>query len=922
MKKIIPFSLMLLAMSLAGAQTVVTPNINSSTSITNDAFFALPLSTRQIAVNIGNGIVNSCIINGGGSGGYVVNDVLTVQQTGSNDNATCKVTAVSGGSVTALQNAPVVGGTGYHTTDPNYGSEPTTGGSGTGARISVTTTLCTSTCKVNWSVSSTTGGASATFTDATHSAVSSISGGLPTVQVNFGSTGTACTTSPNHGNPAPFTFTCASTVTVQAQSVDDTSKTASFVFNVTANGPSTQANGDNSLLLTPQYQQVYAGEPATLQTSIVGCSQANQAVTWAITTQPAGGNGVLVDTNPADSSVSRDATFTATVHGIYKVTASGTCNSSTAVATIYVSSTALPYAATKNGTKPWPGEVDSTTFSTVYTVGSGKTYADLSQIPYSSGSVAGVEVQVFNTDTTGLSPSTYNNYLMTENTGGTMSAPFMITGVPDSLGNLPVINGGNSSTTQSGASAGIGLLGCGILTFTGTSHNSNWGSGNVGPTNVVIAGLRITNATEASSYVLPSGASSSPCGSAGSPGSGKLYYGADAAGIYFGTGTYFTIIGNEIDNAPNGIFTADNADNSTWATQTLNGYIAGNNIHDYFNYDPAEDNAHAVYLQTFNTVFEGNWVHTPESSGSPIQRGASLKFRGADLIARYNRFETGSAIILDLVDEQDDCNYVKLECYFQAGGAWAGGDQAGVNVVAYWQELFMADFVYGNQLTSTTGYSVQNHFVTDHDGTSIGPAWRNGTLYYYNNSTSTSQVLLDEGLGILGNPYYQPVVQTQNNDLFSTNNCFAMNTFLPFVSNNLTNLFKSGAMVITTPITGGQQSSCLSFGWQSGTNYNPFWPLYTPLDPYTPNLTSGNYLTTSTQPISTTTVIPVSASAAIGAGSALAGLPHQFPVRWQYNQATNALIPRVNALTIGSNDEGTAAVDSSSGVTMQGVTIQ
>ena len=142
-------------------------------------------------------------------------------------------------------------------------------------------------CTVNWTVASTTGGASATFTDPTHDAVSSISGALPTIQVNIGSTTGSCSIT-----AVPVTYTVSSTasVTVQAQSVDDTSKTATFLFNVCANARATLANGTPSVkLVVPAYQQAYQNQPMTLQSWVMGC--VDETGTWSIINQPTGGDG-------------------------------------------------------------------------------------------------------------------------------------------------------------------------------------------------------------------------------------------------------------------------------------------------------------------------------------------------------------------------------------------------------------------------------------------------------------------------------------------------------------------------------------------------------------------------------------------------------------------------------------------------------
>jgi len=99
--------------------------------------------------------------------------------------------------------------------------------------------------KVNWSVKSTTGGASATFTTPNGADVSSVSDALATVQVNIG---------PTQGNSSlsggsNFTVSSTATVTVQAQSTDDPTKTANILFNVCANSPATLANGTSSVIV-------------------------------------------------------------------------------------------------------------------------------------------------------------------------------------------------------------------------------------------------------------------------------------------------------------------------------------------------------------------------------------------------------------------------------------------------------------------------------------------------------------------------------------------------------------------------------------------------------------------------------------------------------------------------------------------------
>ena len=118
---------------------------------------------------------------------------------------------------------------------------------------------------VNWSVLSTTGGATATFTTPNGNDVSSVGGALPTVQVNIGPTQGNCTIS------GANKISSTATVTVQAQWTDDATKTANFLFNVCANSPPTLANGTKSVIVAPAYQHAYKSQLMTLQSRVSGC---------------------------------------------------------------------------------------------------------------------------------------------------------------------------------------------------------------------------------------------------------------------------------------------------------------------------------------------------------------------------------------------------------------------------------------------------------------------------------------------------------------------------------------------------------------------------------------------------------------------------------------------------------------------------
>ncbi len=120
---------------------------------------------------------------------------------------------------------------------------------------------------VNWSVPSTTGGATAIFTTPNGSDVSSVGSALATVQVNIGSTQGNCTISGN----GTYKVSSTATVTVQAQSTDDLTKTANFLFSVCADSSPTLANGTKSVIVAPAYQQAYQSQLMTLRSWVSGC---------------------------------------------------------------------------------------------------------------------------------------------------------------------------------------------------------------------------------------------------------------------------------------------------------------------------------------------------------------------------------------------------------------------------------------------------------------------------------------------------------------------------------------------------------------------------------------------------------------------------------------------------------------------------
>ncbi len=729
---------------------------------------------------------------------------------------------------------------------------------------------------VNWSVLSTTGGASATFTTPNGADVSSVTGALPTVQVNIGPTQGNCTIT----GSGSYSVTSTASVTVQAQSTDDPTKTASFLFNVCANSPPTLDNGTSSVIVAPAYQQAYQNQPMTLQSWVMGCT--NETGTWSIVTQPSGGNGTLSDTNY------RDVVFTASVTGRYMLKYTANCNSGGGTAIVYVSPNPMPsYATTPNGTRPHECYVDPELSGADYEVGAGKAYSTISSTPALTGFKPGTIVRIWNTDTTGTNPSVYHEYYNIQ-TSGTATQPILVCGVPDSMGNLPIMDGTDAKAQSDvDTSAGGGI----ITIWKGPGHYGYWQGGSLGPNYVSITGLHLRNGkSNIKKY---------------SPGSStETNWDNFTACVNARSGSYVDISGNHLDNCSNGIFTANNGNNA-WATITQNFSIMGNHVD--LSGDPNyPETTHQMYLQTYYLLLEGNRLDNPSQ-----YVGCQVKWRGIEGIFRYNYLGDGAERLFDLVENQDGAQYMMFDPYFELYGY---GDRAGANVVAAYQESFQKDFIYGNVMFGSSA-EAQIHYADDQGLAQMSN--RNGILHFYSNTIDNAQLVFDNGeWGMAGNTYYQARIDARNNILWARSTAWtgvinmAFATTPAIILDAKTNLMRAGTFSIQTPIMGETGQSPAGTGWRSVCDPSPCaWPLQVPIDPHLYGLSAANYLSTSTQPYDSSTLVPLNGSAAVGAGTALDGNPLSYmPVRWQYSIATGALALRRDPLTIGAEDSSEGSV--------------
>lgn len=729
---------------------------------------------------------------------------------------------------------------------------------------------------VNWSVLSTTGGASATLSASTNA--------LATVDVTIGSGAGTCSIA---GTIGTYSVSSTASVTVQVQSVDDVSKTATFLFNV--------CNPAVQVFVVPFYRTLYANQRANLQSYIIGSS--NLGVTWSITASPGGGNGSLDDTG------NRDAVFHASVAGRYTLTATSSADGTkTGTATIFVTGNALPYNVTPNKTEPVDCTTDPSSTGTVYEVGPARAFTTIASVPMNT-MPAGSTVRIHNDDMTGTSPTTYAEYFQIgASRNGTATQPLRVVGCPDSLGNLPILNAVDAtgaSWVSTAAAAGFGIA-------------SIWPGGSFGyyPTVngasfAIVEGLHLENAQATNFYVPPNGGT-------------HLHYVSGVSCLNLRGGQNVVIVGNEMDNCENGTFSDANLNSNAWGGMVLGTLWEGNYIHGSGVVGGFLE--HQLYIQGWLQVAQFNRIDLYKSGAD----GSVLKSRGIGDVIRYNFLGDGAQRVMDLIDLQDSSSYETFEDYLGQIGAsncntsfWCSGpDTMGPNVLAGWQEAFHQHFVYGNTMKNTTAqYMI--HFGEDHDD---GMANRLGTLYWYNNTMNLSGITVFDffdNSGGGGNPfvnYETQKLQAQNSIFWvGGGGFFVWNYKADILANFATNLLFTGWGNITTPINGGSINGHNGNGWSNAIDAFSY-PLSVPLDTHMTGLSGGNFLTTSTQPFDSTTYLPVSPQS----GTVLAAPMDVMPVRFMYQPNLNYAVVRnvpvtsSAAGTIGALDAGAVGTGGSS----------
>ena len=489
-----------------------------------------------------------------------------------------------------------------------------------------------------------------------------------------------------------YTVTSATQFTLTAQSTENSNSTASIIVNVC--DPAVQVS------VVPFYTTLYSGQMADIQAFVWGST--NQNVAWAITSQPKNGDGKIADTE------NQDTAFSATIAGRYTLTATSAADGSkTNTATVYVTGHKMPYLVTPSKTMPVDCSVDPDLTGTTYEVGPSQAYKTIQSVPWVTIN-AGSTVRIHNEDATGNNPTTYHEYFQLA-VQAKRTQPVRVCGVPDSRGNLPVIDASNSTgdSTLRIKSVVYAAITLGAGDWAGL-YTGIW----TGPQYLIVEGLKVQNVKPPFTYTTPAGAAGT-----------AWIRGAACVRLFRSMDT--VVRGIDAYNCGNGFFSDFNANNGFFLVE--NTLYEGNHLHN--NGVSGSYSDHQFYIQGWNEVVQFNVVDEYQSGAA----GSNFKGRGFPEIIRYNHFGDGAARQLDMVDNEDAGPYSTFEGYL--GGAHPvpsvyPKDAYNAGLLAAAVEAHHSDYVYGNTfVNATAGYPI--HYFSDMGSPDDN---RLGTLWFYNNS--------------------------------------------------------------------------------------------------------------------------------------------------------------------------------------------
>lgn len=253
---------------------------------------------------------------------------------------------------------------------------------------------------------------------------------------------------------------------------------------------------------------------------------------------------------------------------------------------------------------------------------------------------------------------------------GDSNAPITIRGVPDTRGNLPIIDGNNATTPSPlnfwGEARGIIKIG-----------GANIPADTI-PEHIIIENLELRSARPPYQYIGDDGTTNT--------------YANNAAGVYVEKGRHITIRNCTLHDCGNGLFVG------AYSGVTSNLLVEYCRI-----FDNGISNSiyeHNIYTEASDIIFQHNYL-------GPLRQGClgnNLKDRSAGTVIRYNHIENGNRQ-LDLVDSD----------------------------ILYTLPSYSNTFVYGNVLVESTNDGNRQiiHYGGDSGETTV---YRKGCMHFYNNT--------------------------------------------------------------------------------------------------------------------------------------------------------------------------------------------
>jgi hypothetical protein len=305
-----------------------------------------------------------------------------------------------------------------------------------------------------------------------------------------------------------------------------------------------------------------------------------------------------------------------------------------------------------------------------YEVGPGRMYAELGDVPWQS-LAAGDTVLVY------ARTAAYNHKFVLC-VAGTQSAPVTVRGVPDALGNLPLIDGNGAVTP---APLNFWNEDRGVIKIGGANVPSD-----TTPEWIVLENLEVRSARPAYSYTGDDAATHA--------------YLDNAAAVYIEKGRNITVRNCILHDCGNGLFCA-------WQTRDL--LVEGCYIYD--NGIASSIYQHNNYTEAHGIVFQFNRFG-PLRAGCP---GNNLKDRSAGCVIRCNWIEGGNRQ-LDLVDSANLNSEPEYGATFVYGNVLIEPDGAGNSQILH----------YGGDGGSTATY--RKGILYFHNNTVISHRAGNTTL--------------------------------------------------------------------------------------------------------------------------------------------------------------------------------------------------